>query len=92
MRQKSAKRFALNVAMQPATSLPMLQRNKMPLSTGYKVFQVSSKRTLYAAQVHFSHSSLVPNRFLFHSNSSLRLIGRILILCQSHGFFLSHGL
>jgi hypothetical protein len=60
----------------------------MPLSTGYKVFQVSNKRPLYAAQVHFSYSSLVPNRFLLLSNSSLRLSGRILILSQFHGFFL----
>jgi len=73
--------------MQPATGLPMLRRHKVSLSTGYTVFQVSNKRTLCAAQVHFSHFNLVSNRCLLLRNSLLRLSGRILILSQSHGSF-----
>jgi hypothetical protein len=46
------------------------------------------KRTLCAAQAHFSHFNLVPNRCLLLPNSSFRLRGRILILSQSHNFFL----
>lgn len=69
----------------------MLQRNKVALSTGYKIFQVSNKRTLYEAPVHFSHSILVSNRCLLLPNSSLHLSGRILINSQSRGSFFKPG-
>ena len=73
--------------MKPATSLYMFQSNKVPLSTEYKVFQVSNKRTLYAVQVHFSHFNLVPNRYLLLPNSSLRLSGGIFTLPVSRFIF-----
>jgi len=79
--------FCLECCHEDCYKFTNASENKVPLSTGYKVFQVSNKRTLYAAQIHFSHFNLVPNRCLL-PNSSLRLSGKDIDTLPVSWFFL----